>query len=186
MTICFAAALYQGFCSIYESFSQGATSVDWDWPLRLYLAFGGYTFVVFLVSATNRAKSFRFFGIRVRWWLMYLISALSFVAVGATNVADYSISVEDYGQGKIIAHFIATGLVAASCSVIAWHYFKKGTMARTAAMSGIIIGNGAFLFSLLKKGDWLTTAKGETIITIMILALCWVMANEINKDQMEV
>ena len=182
--LCVFSALVMGIFTVYESYSRGATSHDWDWPLRTYLHFGSLTFAGLLFKADNRNKTFNFIGLRVKWWAMYLISVLAFYFVSATNVTDYSLMPEDYDKVKVIAHMIFTALVAFSASIIGWHYFPKGSKQRYMSLGPITVGMILFGASLLSKTDNLTTAMGETAVTLGVLSVVWVIINEQIEDKL--
>lgn len=182
--LCLLSAVLMAGWGAYESFSQSATSKNWDWALRTYLSFASLTYAGLLFTANNGADRIKVFGLKIKWWLLYFIACVSFYFVSATNVSDYSIAKEDYDNVKVLAHMIFTFIAALSSSLIGWHYFKKGSYQSKMARMSILVGDLLFAGSLISKHDWLTTAIGEACVTFFILAVVWVMINEIVPDRM--
>lgn len=177
-----AFGLLMTILKLYESYSQGATSPDGDWMLRGYLGFGMLPFFGLALLAENRKKLQKFIFVKIHWQTIYLLTALSFLLVGMTNVSDYSIPEEFWDQAKILGHMIATALVAFFAYLIGWHIFPKGSKKRKIAKVIISIGLLLFGYSVLPEsksffGDF-AIRDGETSISLAILGVLWIIINE--------
>ena len=173
LLIALGAGLVMALGAFRESFSQNATDPHTDWLLRIYLGCGMLAAFGLALVARNRKGFLKLIWFRVRWQLMYLILAASFLLVGATNVTDYALHPADYDKVKILAHMITTGLVAASGLIIVWHYFpsRKRWVGIMFGVSGVSL----FVYSLFSS---LSIAWGETAISACFFVVLWVIINE--------
>lgn len=184
--ICLIAHIIMGIImvvlGIYESFSQSATSPDGDKFLRLYLSGAQWTFLILALRAKDAQKRIELRWAKIRHWHIWLVIAVSFVGISATNVIDYSLPDPNQTDStKVLFHYIFTALGAASATFFAWHYYPRGTEDRKLAIIACLTGAITFGLSVLwtKLGSsFLSIAIGELVISTMIAFVVWPVINE--------
>jgi|GEM_PF-3019133 len=190
--ICLIAHIAMGIImvalGIYESFSQSATSPDGDKFLRLYLSGAQWTFLILALRAKDAQKPIELRWAKIRHWHIWLVIAVSFVGISATNVIDYSLDDPNQTDStKVLFHYIFTALGAASATFFAWHYFPRYTdegkpnTERKWAIRACMVGAGTFAISVMAtKMGWsfLSIAIGELVISTMIAFVVWPVINE--------